>query len=191
MVGPGRGEVGAGGSYHSWKQGAWGPLLPEERPGFPQLGTPPGCAPRAKSIWTPWRGAAHGSCFPFGTQEETQSPNPGSGGSIHRAGESQRRGWAAKPGPPALQDQRPATGRHGAGCRPPAGSASSPRWGPRGNAPAPPCERSDSAPPAAATLQAARTAPQRGGGTGGGGPAAWARPAPPTAPAPSRPGSAP
>ena len=28
-----------GAGYHSWNQGPWAPLLPEERLGFPQLGT--------------------------------------------------------------------------------------------------------------------------------------------------------
>nr|CAI9710132.1 unnamed protein product [Rangifer tarandus platyrhynchus] len=65
----GGGKVGGGGGgYHSWNQGPLAPLLPEERPG---------CPSRAKSIRTPWRGAAHGFPFRCGTQEETQSPNPG------------------------------------------------------------------------------------------------------------------
>lgn len=97
---PGSGEhggaaarwVGAGGHYHSWKQGAWGGLCCLRRGRLPRSSEPSRLRPRSQVHLDTLAGAAHGSSFSRDLAVKTQSPNPGSW--VRSTGQGKARGAA-------------------------------------------------------------------------------------------------
>lgn len=144
-----------GRGYHSWNQGPLAPLLPEEGPGFRQLGTLQAALPKPSPSGHP------GGELPLRDPRGNAEPEPWEGW-FHPQGRGKLEGrqgheaWISRLARPAPSYQEI---RLDAGlCRDPHSLS---HGGPGGNAPAPPCERR--------RLRIGAAGPGRGGRDGRGG----------------------
>ena len=123
---------GGGGGHHSWNQGPWAPLLPEERLGFPQLGTLQAALPEPSASGHPGGELPTAPPSPAGPKRKRRARTLGA---VVRSTEKGKARGAAGPGsldPPPYKTSALLPGDTGldAGLWP--GSSSSPRWGPQG-----------------------------------------------------------